>query len=240
MSLGRLQFIQSCCVDQDVLHRHVAHAKTLGLPYVRESERPPLAVVGGGSSLVPSVETLRDWRGDIWACGSPYPWLRQRGIKATYFCIDPLAENIPLASGSKAIVSTTTHPGVFDVVESAEVFDLLPGSHGPTTATAVPYWAMFMGYRDVTFFGCDSSFEASTHVYKDEDWECHLWVTCNGKEYRTKPQLLMQAEYLATTIRLLPDIFKEESGGLLRAMVSNLHYEAVAGNKAMHKLLGVA
>ena len=230
--------MQSCCVSAEVLHANVAHAKTLGLPYVRESERPPLAVVGGGHSLLEHVETLRQWKGDIWACGSPYPWLKERGIDSTFFCIDPLEETIDLARGAKhAILSTTNHPGVFEVVESVEVFDLLRGTHGPTTATAAPWWSLHMGYRDVTFFGCDSSFQEQTHVYKHEDWECHMIVRCDGYEYRTKPQLLMQAEYLATMIRLAPRVFKERSGGLLRAMVADLNYDVLAGNAAMQALL---
>lgn len=227
------------CVPVDELHRNVALSKGR-FPLVSRKERPPLAIVGGGPSLPSHLEELKAWKGDVWACGSPYPWCVENGIDAVFFNIDPLEETIDLARGAKrAILSTTNHPGVFDVVESVEVFDLICEEregflHGATTATAVPHLSAYMGYVDVTFFACESSFpEGKTHAYKHEDWELHIKVACNGEFFVTKPQLLFQAQLLSDVTRRCP-VFKEVSGGLLHAMVKDPDYDIVAGNKAVH------
>lgn len=235
----KIEWTTSTCVPLEELYSNVRHAKSLNLPGLSQKRRPPLAIVGGGPSLPSHLDTLRNWSGDVWACGSPYPWCVENGIDAVFFNIDPLTETIGLARGAKkAILSTTNHPGVFDVVESVEVFDLIDEGegfrHGATTATAVPHVAAYMGYSDVTFFGCESSFpEGKTHAYKHEDWELHIAVMCNGERFVTKPQLLFQADLLSQVIRGCPSC-KEASGGLLRAMVANPEYDIVAGNKAAH------
>lgn len=210
-------------------------------PKVQERERPPLAIVGGGPSLVTALEELRRWPGDIWACGSPYQWLRERGIDSTFFNIDPLEETIDLARGAKhAILSTTNHPGVFGVVESVETFDLGDYVVLVTSAATAPHVAVHMGYTDVSFFGCDSSFLRQTHVYKNEEWEAVIFVKCGEGLYPTKPQLLIQGQAISELIRLAPHVFKDRSAGLLTALVENDNHDVTHWNLAMQRLAGVA
>lgn len=94
-----------------------------------------------------------------------------------------------------------------------------------------------MGYRDVTYFGCESSFEERSHAYHDERNEHIFRVKCNGQSFLTNPPYFMQAEYLSAMIRLTP-LLKERSGGLLAAMVADPDYDITHGNRAFHEHLG--
>lgn len=230
----KCNFILKPCIEPELLRSYERAAKARGLPSVQCQERPSLAIVGGGPSL--DADLLRSWQGDIWACGSPYPWLRERGIEATFFNLDPLDETVALARGARhAILSTTNYPAVFDVVESCEVFDI-ENLSAVTSASSAPQIAIPMGYSDITFFGCESSFERQTHAYKHEEWEAVIIVKVGEESFATKPQLLIQAQMLSGFIRLAPHIFKERSGGLLKALVRTPEYDVTHWNKAMHDL----
>lgn len=234
----KFNFLCRPVVAVEVMRKHAEINRARGLPGVECRDRPPLAVVGGGHSLAHALDELRAWTGEIWACGSPYQWLTVHAIESVFFNADPMDETIDLARGaSKALLADTVNPGVFDVVGSAEIFDLNDYGHGNTSASISAHLAISRGHKEVTYFGCDSSFEGSTHLYKDEDWEAHILVECNGQQFRTKPQLLMQAEMLSAFIRMAPHVFKERSGGLLSAMVESEDYDVIAGNAAMHGLL---
>ena len=217
-----------------------------GYPYVGVALRPPLAVVGGGPSINDHVETLRNWRGDVWACGSPYLWCVRNGIDATYFNIDPGAPfegQVLVSHGARAILSTTVNPAVFASCKSVEVFDLsrLGDNHGVTTATAAPHLALSMGYTDISIFGCESCYaEGESHAYdthKDVSDHLRMRIVCNGEAFITIPSLFMQAELLSKIIRLSP-VFKERSGGLLRAMVEDDDYDCTHATRALHKAFG--
>lgn len=219
--------------------RNIAHARSLNLPPISSRDRPPLAVVAGGPSVCAHVNELKAWPGDVWACGSAFPWCREHGIEAVYVNIDPDEIMADLAVGAKhALLATVSHPRVFEAVESAEVFELIHGDsgiiHGRSTATATPHLAIEMGYRDVSLFGCESSFAATTHAYKDEHPNGRISVECAGDAYLTTPQLVMQAEHLARVLRLpfIPGTFalRERSGGLLAAMTRDLDYDVLAGD----------
>lgn len=234
----RFNFRIAPVVSAEVLFKQRDINRAKGLPGVEYRKRLPLAVVGGGRSLLNHLDELRAWPGEIWSCGSPYQWLKESGVDSVFFNADPMEETIDLARGADvALLADTVNPGVFDVVGRAEVFDLNDYGHGNTSASISAHLAVARGHTEVTYFGCDSSFEGSTHVYKHEDWEAHILVECNGQKFRTKPQLLMQAEMLSAFIRMAPHVFKERSGGLLRAMVADENYDVIAGNAAMHGLL---
>lgn len=233
------------CVPPEREAINIAHTRSLNLPYVNEKDRPPLAVVGGGHSVVQFLDLLRNWQGDIWACGSAFHWCCANGIEATFFCVDPQPETASLAVGAKkAILCTSIDPAVFDVLKAAEVevFDLVheadTSNHGATTATAAPHLAIQMGYSDVTFFGCESSYpEGASHAYHNEAMEHTIRVACNAGCFVTNPGYLLQAEFLATMIRLLPGVLKERSGGLLGAMVQDIEYDITHGSPSLHKVL---
>jgi hypothetical protein len=226
--------------------RNEAYARSLGLPYVKESERPPLAVVGGGHSILENVAELQSWAGDVWAIGSAFQWCRSQGIKATFFCVDPQPGAELVIGAEHAIVATCTDPGVLRALQAigarVEIFDLVATlercNHGPTSATAVPELAVpDMGYRSVTFFGCESSYGGTTHAYKDHAEPCRIWVQCNGEEFETGAEFLMQAECLAHVLRALPQFFNERSGGLLRALTATPDYDITHVSRKVYREL---
>jgi hypothetical protein len=211
-----------------------------GLPRVsRSSHAHPVAVVGGGPSLLGRLDELRSWPGEIWAINSMPDWLAARGIDSVLFSVDPK----PFASSAKrAILASTCDPSmfsgrdvrVFDMIERAE--DGITG--GVTTATRAPALAFRMGYPGAAFFGCDSDFgdigHVSTGAYPDEDL---LVIRANGADYITSPDFLMQAENLAQLMRTFPDFIVDKSGGLLSALVADEEWTTAAVSDALKRRL---
>lgn len=212
------------CITPEQEAQNIAHCGTLGLPYINEKPRPPLVVVGGAPSLMAYRNRLERFRGDIWAIGSAFQWCRRQGIDATFFCIDPLPVIAEFAEGAeRAIVATNCAFATFEALKDAEVeiFDLQYGlddaNHGTTSATAAPWVALKMGYRDVLFVACDSSFDDTTHLYKD-DAEPRITVRVGERDYLTTLALYMQAQVLASIIHQFPEFLSCTEDGLLGAM----------------------
>lgn len=213
------------CVPVEEMARNVAHAKTLGLPAVEYAG--DVAVVGGGPSLADCLDELRAWTGPIWAINGTWAWLKERGIAATFFTVDPKPQAwLKLAPGESALVATVGSADLFRSLSGGNVrtFDL--GMHdincGVTSATATPHLAVKMGHTSVTFFGCDSSFSNdATHVYPVAIPADLIAVEAGGREFLTKPEFIMQAEDLAALVRELPGFCRNRSAGLLAALIEN-------------------
>ena len=94
-----------------------------------------------------------------------------------------------------------------------------------------------MGYEEISFFGCDSSFGDRTHAYMDESYLSFMKVRCAGQIYDTCLPLLYQALCLAEVMREAPEFFRCCSGGLLAALVSDPDYEAVAVRRSTYENL---
>jgi hypothetical protein len=83
--------------------------------------------------------------------------------------------------------------------------ETIPG--GPTALSRAPLIAAILGYREITLFGADSSGEG------------RLLVRCDG-EFRTSPQLLGQAVYMAEMIPRMSSLnIAIEGEHLLAAML---------------------
>lgn len=237
------------CSDS-VLQEHIRKALATGYPVV---ERRPLrwmhlAVVGGGPGVVEHLETLRDWRGDVWAINQTATWLKSRGIDCTMFSVDP-GDDLPqwTEGVDKALLASICHPKLFDNLDGQDVRIFhtehyanasLKITGGPSSACRVPKLAISLGYGGVTFFGCEGSFESVSHAYRDENTKENrprqLIVKADGKLYRTGPDYLITSEYLAEVLRTFPDVFEEKSGGLLRALIRDPDtWEVVALSEAL-------
>lgn len=226
-------------VGQERLKQNIASAHARGLNKPVSKKRPPLAIVGGGPSVSRHIERLKQWKGDIWACGTAYPWAKSQGIKATYFNIDPLPEQA--YECDHAILASSCDPTTFDAAKDVECFDLVLSAeysnHDATVASATPVLAMEMGYTAIVYFGCESSYDGTTHAYdyvNTHEKKFGLWVRVGDSVYPTQPAFLMQAKMLAEILRTCPLVFREASGGLLRALVNHPDFEVIAVNKAMH------
>lgn len=218
-------------VSDETCFANARHSAGLGLKTYRswQMTSPHLAVIGGGPSINDHLEELRNWDGDIWAINGAWNWCRDRGVKATFFACDPHPIVLQWAAGvDRAILECSCDPRVFELLKDADVytFDADVENGGivghASTATAAPHMAARMGYRSVTFFGCESSYlPNASHAYMDEDRKEQMIVRCNKTEFLTAPDLFLQALGLSKFIRELPEFLANASGGLLGAMVAD-------------------
>lgn len=227
-------------ITREKTAQNIAHTKSLGLPSLSKHGRPPLAVVGGGPSAMDYASELRGWAGDMWISGSAFQWALSIGIvRPTFFTIDQSPQlAIDGKGATKAILATCCDASVFEALKSAkiEVFDLIEtgpnANHWATTITAAPKISLDMGYRDITFYGCDSSFRGdtksfrgNTHAYATDSVSDALIVRCNGQDFITRPSFLMQADFLKDFFRIAPQVFKLRGDGLLAAMVQDPEHD---------------
>lgn len=247
--MAKINFTAGLPVTHDVLERNIAHAKSLGLPYV---DKPPvkaikfhgrrLAVVGGGHSVENCLDDLRVWDGDIWAINGACSYLRAHGIESTLLTLDPLPVLAEKCRGAKkALLCSRCDPALFAALDGADVqlFDLVNDTpeRGVWASCATVMCAFDLatdlGYRDIVFFGCEGSYEGTTHAYMDDPQALRFFVECDGQEYQTLPELYVLTEQLAEMLRTFPKHFTERSGGLLRAMVKNKEHDITKVSRAL-------
>jgi hypothetical protein len=219
------------CVSVEEMSRNAAHTRTLGFPSVEYAG--DVAVVGGGPSLADHLDELRACKGPIWAINATWQWLKERGVKATFFTVDPKPQAwLKLEPGESALVATVGSAELFASLSAGYVrtFDLGMNdvNCGVTSATAAPHLAIKMGHASVTFFGCDSSFKGfESHVYPVDLPDDLMVVGVGERGFATKPEFVMQAEDLAALCRELPTVCKNRSDGLMAAMIENPEWDVV-------------
>ena len=218
-----------------------------GLPRVIQAEprAEPLAICGGGPSLADNLDTLRAWTGPIWAVNRTPDWLNEQGIASVMVTVDASDNPGHFCSPeavSGAILASWCNPAVVAQYSGARLVDMFPmypdGVVGTTTtAGCMAMVAARMGYRSVTLFGCEGSFVEDDHVDRHEAQPEQFIIRADGEDYRTTPDLLMQCDELSRLIRDVPQFLKEQSGGLLRAMVADPDWETVAASGAIAETL---
>jgi len=233
----KINFTSVGCVPAADLERNEDYARQLGFPQMEPAAVHRLAVVGGGPSIAGYIDELAGFDGEVWAINGAFRWCLSRGIDAAFFTIDPQPQAAAHARGaSRAILATWCHPSTFDALYGADISTVRPTLHGATSATAAPALAIEAGYRELVFYGCESSFGESTHVYGNRGVGNLLKVSCNCHEFLTTPDMVMQAEFLGTLIRAAPR-FKERSGGLLAAFIASPDIDVIAATPMIHKVL---
>lgn len=240
--MGKINFAGKMCVEHKVLEKNMRHARKLGLEYLKKVPAKEiafhdrkLAVVGGGPSAATRLYELRNWDGEIWAMNGACTWLRNKGIESTLFTIDPmpvLAESC--AGAKKAILSTRCDPALFKALEGANIriFDVAQDKEGGFlsscgTVLTVPDIATDLGFRDISFFGCEGSFEDQTHNYMNDPQDYRFVVSCGGREYMTLPELYVLTVEVAKLLKAFSHHFHDCSGGLLGAMIQNPEHDIV-------------
>jgi hypothetical protein len=232
----RIEWESVACELPEVFEANARHACSLGLPFVTPGKRGSLAVAGGGPSLARNLDNLKGYD-EIWGINRTAQWLCGHGIEATFFTVDP--QYVPGMTGvDKAIVSTCANPRIFAELDGKDVS--LFHTHqiegrtefvsegGPSSACRAVPLAVHMGFSSVTFFGCEGSYEDQSHAYETDIQRIQTIIRAGGKDYITQPDYQMQCEYLAEFLKSAPEYFKEESGGLLRAMIEDPEWENVA------------
>lgn len=217
-----------------------------GLPRIAPHKKREgrLAVVGGGPSILSHLEDIRGHE-EILAINGACKMLRDHGIDSTFLAVDPHEIVTKWAPGAtKALLCDRVCPEVFDILKDAEVtvFELANDVSGgvmagSSTASAAFLLAPLLGFDGADFYGCESSFDKSSHAYMDEGREEVLWVECGGREYQTYPDFYLQAQEMSQIFRAFPKAFKAYGGGLLQALIDNQEHDVKYVSQAFFKRL---
>lgn len=261
----RFEFITCGLVPDHVYEEQARVNLQSGVPYIelREPHDTPLAIVGGGPSAGRHLAELQEWPGHVWAINQGAAWLAHAAPKARVwmFTVDPdpiLAQPEWIVGVQRAILGLCASPKLFEALKGKELrmFDphiapatdgtkncdqILAGGPSSVCRTFVP--AATLGYKDVTYFGCegsmegklsaDGTFQSYTHAYRNEDRPRQMIVRCGDKDFVTTPDLYLSTIALANFIKAYP-LVKEKSGGLLRGMIEHADtWEVVALSEAL-------
>jgi hypothetical protein len=224
--------------------RNINNAKRLGFPRIGKAGTPRLAVVGGGPSIKNHIEELKAFDGDIWAINGAFQWCKENGINAWFFSVDPSDLVAKFCKGAKrAMVVMDCHPTTFKALSSAKVeaIDLTGLPHGPSSSTSAPTIGLMRGYKEFYFYGCEGNFAETTHAYGDYGLEMLLQVRCNGEDYMTTADMMIQVEHLGDLLRADPNEFQDKSvrfidksGGLLANYVKDPNISVEAASKHLY------
>lgn len=245
-----------CVVSDEDCGRNLKLALARGLPICKEmpAREDKVAIVAAGPSVPDFLEDIRKFT-NIWAINGAYNYLRSVGIVPNGFVgVDPLPGLAAYVKGADP--STTFYlsglcdDAVFETLKDNKVelwfpyqdavptlkdFPLIQG--GTTAVTRAPFVAKFLGFRDMTVFGVDSSFKVhkyispneliiSRYCYPDgtfaDDSKAQLVnpVICNGEgPFYTEECLLKQISQLGVMVSHQTwDVdFKIRCGGLMAA-----------------------
>lgn len=225
----KVNFITRTSVSNEQRGVNAGINRALGLPVHQGSGR--LAVVGGGPSIADHIETLRAWDGEVWAVNGTIDWCIRHSLDAAFYTIDASPQpNWPYAlkGVKRAVISVECDPSMFAHLQGARIEVMEREEVGPTSAAAAAALGLICGYREIVFFGCESSFGESTHAYAAANVTDWMDIEVGGKHFRTKPEFADQAATLAAVIRECPQVYSERSGGLLAAMIERgADYEVV-------------
>ena len=234
-------------VNASNMDPHEKWVQDKGIPLVpiSASHSRKLAIVGGGPSVKTKLKKLRNWKGDIWAINATVSYLARKGIKSTLVTVDPITlteSDLEAHRGGKdALIAACCDPRLFQMYAGkVKTFYTRPNERAPfvadganTTATRLPMLAIKMGYSDMTFFGCESSYETESHITENKRSDKRLYIQAGFKRYCTEPHLMVQAKWLSELITKYPEQIREESGGLLGAMCRHPDWTVIGVSDAM-------
>ena len=205
-----------------------------GVPEIKKGSRAGkrLAVVGGGPSVLEHLDELFGWDGEVWAINGAASLMRRENILHYAFSVDPNPglENY-LAGSERAILASCCRKEIFDCFKDrVEMFHLdtfggkgLRASGGATTASRAHMVAIWCGFEEVHYFGCEGCvpFDGDTHAYMNNPDVDAVIIKAGDKTFKAHADHVMQSQCLSDVIREFPVYFKNRSGGLLQGMIDN-------------------
>lgn len=238
-------FQSHCVVDETGRASNLEKALARGLPTcTKQAERADrLAIVASGPSVRGYLEEIRDWPGEVWAINGAYRYLLENDIVPDgFFGMDPLpglAEYVMGARRATAFyIASICDPSVFDNLEGYDVRIWHPeaegmvypkGSYviggGTTAITRAPFLGHLLGFRDITLYGADSSFNGSIYCYPHgtfaEDLQQPvLNIEIEGEVFQTELGLLKQATALGIIVPNFKGMLRVRSEGLIKAFLA--------------------
>lgn len=259
----RLEFSTVGLVPEETYVAQAEENIAAGIPDIKPvpPHDTPLAIVGGGPSTKRHIKELVEWPGHIWGINQTAQWLTTFQPKAPVwlFSVDPDPCLADWTSGvDRALLGSSCHPKVFQALKGKDVhlfhtrevrgvrtLEVNDGSgvvatpkvqlFGPSSVCRSFIPAATLGYKDVTYFGCEGSIETETHAYRDESEtrKRQMIIKAGGVDYITTPDYYITTKFLVNVMRHYKKL-KEKSGGLLRAMLEHPDtWEVVAVSEAL-------
>jgi hypothetical protein len=223
--MAKIHWISTPTILEDERQANALVIQALGLPKHKGAGR--LAVIGGGPSIREHVAELRAWDGTVWAVNGTINWCIDHGIDASFYTCDsqpPSKWPYDLSRVKRAVLAPDVSPEMVSFLRSvgAEITLTGPLQSGPTSANASDFLSIDAGYEQITYFGCEGSFERTeTHAFKSAPLVDWMIIEIGGEYFRTKAEFISQAIMLRNTITAFPTVFSEKSGGMLRAMLEH-------------------
>lgn len=245
------QLVESVCVVDDAgleVNVNSALARGLQICGIVPEHDGRLAIVGSGPSLRDYLDELRGWPGEIWAINGAYDYLLSEGIIPHGFVgLDPLpglAEYVKNPHRDTTFyIASNCDPSVFDAIPPDQVMiwhsarqalkvprgQMIVGG-GTSSITRAPFLAHMLGYRDMTVYGADSSFEEGRYCYRDGTYECDSQALVNkvaveGEVFFTEACLVKQVAQFGDIAKRYEGILKFRCGGLLDAYLRSPTYD---------------
>lgn len=207
-----------------------------GLPKARGAINPAYAVAicGPGPGLVPMLDILESERArgvHIWALKGAWRALTARGIVPdAVVMLDAHPTQVAYTAGAPAgmlwLLSTMTHPAVFDALEGERVavWDA-PNGLGISVLAHAIMLAVNAGYRDIRLYGADCSWAGQrSHLYelanrRAAETQGPITAFYDGKTYTTTREMCVDARgilritanrrnVIACGSGLLPDLYR--------------------------------
>ena len=233
-----------CIVGPDDRARNMATSLGRGYPVCIpiDAHDRPLVVVGSGPSVRDYLDAIRSAK-EVWAINGAYDYLVGMGVVPTgFFALDPLPGLVDYIRHPRKetiyYLASTVDLSVLDALDgydvriwhtNAEDMTYPSGAwsmRGGTTAiTRAPYLGYCLGYRDITIYGADSSFNGNRYCYEDGQYPCdseapRMKFMCNGEgPFETELCLLKQVSQLGVIIGIFNGMLKIKSGGLVDAFL---------------------
>lgn len=234
-----------CVVDAGGRKQNLALVLARGLPSVakKPARVGPLAIVASGPSVRDYLEELRSWPGEIWAINGAYDYLLDNGIVPQgFFAIDPLPELADYVRNARTettfFIASTCDIAVFDALKGFDVqifhafaddLEYPEGSGqiggGTTAVTRAPYLSLVEGWRDITLFGVDSSYDGGEYCYQWGRYKSDIaaptfWFEINGEgPFQSEIGLMKQISQMGVIIQKFRGMLKVRCGGLMAAFL---------------------
>jgi len=192
--MAKIHWVSAPTVSEGARAANAVEIQALGLPKHVGAGR--LAVIGGGPSIKDHVDELRNWDGAIWAVNGTINWCMDHGIDAWFYTCDasPITKwGYDLSRVKKSVLAPDCSIDMVRYFQGtgAKIELTAPLESGPTSANAADFLAIEAGYSQVTYFGCEGSFEpSSTHAFASSEIEDWLAVEVGGDLYRTKAEFI--------------------------------------------------
>jgi 6-hydroxymethylpterin diphosphokinase MptE-like len=226
------QINSHCVVNDEGCERNLKAtlARSPNFVLISPERTDHLAVVAAGPSVTDYLDEIKTFK-EIWAINGAYDYLLDCGILPDGFLgTDPLPGLAAYLGNPQKettfYLSALCDPSVFDALKDYNVqvwfprtdinkleYGLPPNTEiitgGTTALTRAPFLARCLGFRTVTLYGADSSYDSKRrmrYVYKDgtypEDSQAQIQsVMCDGKgPFYTETPLQMQVSQLGVLV----------------------------------------